>query len=331
MRPRLIVLRALGLGDLLTAVPALRGLRRAFPRHQIILCAPQNLEPLALLSGAVDEVRDTKPLAPLDRALHHADIAVNLHGSGPESHRVLLRGKPKRLIAFCSRELNRAHGAPRWRPHEHEVARWSRMLIEHGIPVDRADLHLQLKAGQAPPLDTTIIHPGAASESRRWPSDRFAEVARHQLRIGRKVIITGTPDERRLASHVAVAAGLDSQAVLAGRTTLSALILEVARASRVVCGDTGIAHLATALGTPSVVLFGPTSPDLWGPPPGRRHHVLWHGSTGDPHARHPDAGLLQISVKEVLEALRKCDDAVTSGRHRHASSLKQGEEIHSLP
>jgi len=73
-----------------------------------------------------------------------------------------------------------------------------------------------------------------------------------------------------------------------------------------VCGDTGVAHLATALGTPSVVLFGPTSPARWGPPPDRAiHQVLWAGRTGDPHASRPDPGLLAIGENEVLQALTR--------------------------
>jgi ADP-heptose:LPS heptosyltransferase len=308
MRPRLVVLRALGLGDLLTAVPALRGLRRKYPRHWIILCAPRYLESVAWLSGAVDDIRDTYALTALDRTAHHADIAVNLHGSGPESHRLLLSANPRHLIAFWNAELKCPGGAPRWRPEEHEVSRWSRLLETHRIPVNPVDLLLDLPIDGPPDNDTTLVHPGAASESRRWPASRFAMVIRQQVGMGRKVIITGTPSERSRAHQIAAMANLDPRAVLAGDTTLRALMLRVAGAGRVVCGDTGVAHLATALGTPSVVLFGPTSPDNWGPPPDPRHRVLWHGSTGDPHADKPDPGLLQISVDEVLEALSRCDD-----------------------
>jgi ADP-heptose:LPS heptosyltransferase len=85
----------------------------------------------------------------------------------------------------------------------------------------------------------------------------------------------------------------------------------VAAAGRVVCGDTGIAHLATALGRPSVVLFGPVSPDLWGPPPDRPQHIaLWAGRTGDPHGRSVDRGLLDISVDDVAGALERLDSGV---------------------
>jgi ADP-heptose:LPS heptosyltransferase len=72
----------------------------------------------------------------------------------------------------------------------------------------------------------------------------------------------------------------------------------------VVCGDTGVAHLATAYRVPSVVLFGPTPPQEWGPPPDRPWHtVLWAGGRGDPHAAEPDPGLLAIEVADVLAAL----------------------------
>jgi ADP-heptose:LPS heptosyltransferase len=77
----------------------------------------------------------------------------------------------------------------------------------------------------------------------------------------------------------------------------------VAAARRVICGDTGLAHLASAYGIASVVLFGPTSPERWGPPPRARHRVVWAGSTGDPHAAEPDAGLLAITPAQVIAEL----------------------------
>jgi ADP-heptose:LPS heptosyltransferase len=85
---------------------------------------------------------------------------------------------------------------------------------------------------------------------------------------------------------------------------LRALAALVAGAARVLCADTGVAHLATALGTPSVVLFGPSPPAHWGPPPERpRHRVLWAGRSGDPNGARPDPGLLTLQPHDVLEAI----------------------------
>jgi ADP-heptose:LPS heptosyltransferase len=96
--------------------------------------------------------------------------------------------------------------------------------------------------------------------------------------------------------------------VVAGRTDLADLARVVGSARRLVCGDTGVAHLAVALGTPSVALFGPTDPAHWGPPTDRGlHAVLWAGRTGDPHAARPHPGLLEIEVDQVLAALAELE------------------------
>jgi ADP-heptose:LPS heptosyltransferase len=315
-RPVLLILRALGLGDLLTAIPALRALRDAFPGHRKVLAAPGYLAPLGLHTGAVDDVLPASPLAPLDIDVR-PDIAVNLHGRGPQSHRVLLSTRPRRLIAFAHPELEDADGWPKWRPREHEVVRWCRLLAESGIPADSSRLELSPPPRFVPPraMGATIVHPGAGSQARRWPVERWAEVSRSEAASGHIVLITGTDSERALALRLARLAGLDEAEVLAGRTDVMDLAALVAAAGRVLCADTGIAHLATAFGTPSVVLFGPTSPSEWGPPPARdRHRVLWAGRTGDPHAPQVDDGLLKLEVPEVIQACRSLDLAQTGGR-----------------
>jgi ADP-heptose:LPS heptosyltransferase len=309
--PVLLVYRALGLGDLLTGVPALRGLAAAFPEHHLVLAAPSALDGLARLSGVVGEVADTAPLAVPEPRWHGADLAVNLHGRGPQSTEALLATRPGALLAFAHPDLPRRRG-PVWRADEHEVGRWCRLLEAWDIEADPGDLGLARPEGPGLPdaRGATIVHPGAASPARRWPPDRFAAVARAEAAAGREVLVTGGPAEVALATEVADRAGLPSSAVRAGRTDLLGLAALVATAGRVVCGDTGVAHLASAYATRSVVLFGPTDPAHWGPPDRPRHRVLWAGETGDPHAGVPFAGLLRITVGEVLHEL----DALGSRR-----------------
>lgn len=304
-----VALRALGLGDLLAGVPALRGLRRAFPSERVVLAGPAALAPVAAWSGAVDEVVDTAPLAPLDPALHGAALAVNLHGRGPESTRLLAATRPRRLLAFAP--AAGGVGGPAWEDHEPERARWCRLLAAAGIPADPADLDLAVPDGPVPvdPAGATVVHPGAARAAVRWPAERFAAVAAAQRRAGRRVLVTGSPAEAPLATAVAEAAGLEPGVVLAGRTDLPALARVVAGAARVVSSDTGVAHLAVALGTPTVTVFGPVDPAIWGPPPDRpRHRVLWAGATGDPHADQPFPGLAAVTVEAVLAELATLDE-----------------------
>jgi ADP-heptose:LPS heptosyltransferase len=187
--------------------------------------------------------------------------------------------------------------------------RWCRLLEESGIAADPDDLQLARAGLPVPPRSVrgaTVIHPGASSGARMWPADRFAAVARRELARGRSVVVTGTGPERSVAQAVVEHAGLPPSANRAGTTTLTELAAIVARAGAVCSGDTGIAHLATAFGTPSVVLFGPVSPRQWGPPSDtERHRLLWKGIPGDAHAERTAPGLLLIGVDEVAHALRE--------------------------
>jgi ADP-heptose:LPS heptosyltransferase len=295
MTARTLALRALGLGDLLTALPALRGLRAARPGDRLVLATSGWLEPVALLSRAVDGVLPVEPLGPVPG--WPPQLAVNLHGKGPESTQRLRELNPAELWSYGE------PGAPEWDEDEHEVARWCRLLESYGVPCDRGDL--DLPAPTEPPLagGLTLVHPGGAAPSRRWPASRWSRVAEELADAGHDVVVTGSAVERDLCRSVAAGAGLSQQAVLAGRIDLLGLCALVACARLVTCADTGIGHLATAYRTRSIVLFGPVPPSRWGPPPERDQHVsLWAGTTSDPFADEPDPGLLTLTPDDVLAA-----------------------------
>ena len=272
--------------------------------------------PLARHTGAVDEVWPAVALAPLPEALAGADIAVDLHGRGPASQQVLLGLGPRRLVSFaCEAVPETAGGAP-WRPDEHEVVRWCRMLAHAGVPADPTELDIAVPESDVPAgaVGAVVVHVGAAAPARRWPPERFAEVARRLVARGDRVVVTAGASESALAHDVAVRADLTPEAVLDDLDLLR-LVATVGAASAVVVGDTGVAHVATAVRTPSVVLFGPVPPAEWGPPPDRSwHRALWAGRRGDPHGREVDPGLLELTPTDVLDALDAARGAITAPR-----------------
>ncbi len=328
--PVVLALRALGLGDMLTGIPALRGLRRAYPDARLALAAPPGLGDWLVRQGVVDASVPAAAMQPIPWAGTPPEVAVNLHGRGPQSHRLLQQLSPGRLVAFACPEAGHpadpadesfacAGVVQEWNADEHEVDRWCRLVGTTGGVCGPEDLRLT-PPGRPPAGDPAgrhsgdhagddatrcvVVHPGAASGSRRWPADRWREVAATLAADGHRVVVTGTDAERQLCA--AVASGHPGVDDYCGRHDLDGLARVVGHASLLLCGDTGVAHLGTAYGTPSVLLFGPTPPAGWGPRIDvDRHHVLWHPEPadppGDPHAGAVDVRLARIGAAEVLD------------------------------
>ena len=271
---RLVVLRALGLGDLLTAVPALRALAPRLPRSRARPARPGRARAARARWRATRFTRGRhRGAARCRRAAGgraaRPDVAVNLHGRGPQSTDLLRGLAPRRLIAFGIQA--------RWDDGEHETAPLVPPARERGHPrrprrprhrraagpaaAPRRDRHPPRRVGARAALAGRALGCGRARRAR-------AAGGRHRPGRG----------EEPLAATVAAATPAPRCSPATGLGALAAL---VAGARRVLCADTGVAHLATALGTPSVVLFGPTSPARWGPP---RGPAAPPRAVGRPHA-----------------------------------------------
>ena len=300
-RPELLVLRALKLGDLLVAVPALKALRRAFPEHRLRYAAQGWLSEVLDLVGGYELLPTQGLEEPLTLERGAVDVAVNLHGSGPQSQARVEALQARRTISHQSP----SSAGPRWREELHERERWARLLEWHGIEADPLDVQLGRPCVPSPVPGATVVHVGAAYGSRLWPTDRFAAVAAALYREGNNVVFTGSSGERRRAVDVCRTAGLPPEAVLAGQLGLGEFAATIADACLVISADTGAAHLASAYATPSVVLFGPAPPEIWGPPPGP-HVVLTRAELrrGEIFADQPDPALLAVGVQDVLGAAR---------------------------
>jgi heptosyltransferase-2 len=118
----------------------------------------------------------------------------------------------------------------------------------------------QLAAAGGP---TVALCPGAVGPGKRWPISHFAELARRLAAEGAAVWVLGGPNESALAQEIVAAAASCARDLTGPGLRDSILALKAANAA--VANDSGLMHVAAALGTPTVALFGPTSPRLWGP------------------------------------------------------------------
>jgi ADP-heptose:LPS heptosyltransferase len=303
-RPRRVaVLRALQLGDLLCAVPALRSLRAALPGAEVVLIGLPWARAFAdrydhLVDGFlefpgypglperhVDVARIPSFLAAAQA--RRFDLAVQLHGSGSFVNELTaLLG-----AARCAGFYTPGGYCPdpelflEYPDHGLEVQRLLALTRYLGAPDLGADLEFPLRdedfvrlravkgESQLRVGDFVCMHPGASVPERRWPAARFAEVARWLSGRGLGVVLTGTASERPLADEVAARFG-GPCLNLAGRTDLGALAALLVGARLLVCNDTGVAHLAAALELPAVIISTGNNPARWAPADRRHYRVL---------------------------------------------------------
>ncbi|WP_425295231.1 glycosyltransferase family 9 protein, partial [Nocardia asiatica] len=170
-----LALRAHGLRELLTAIPALRALHDAQPRHRLVLAAPGWLRPVIDLADCVDDLHATPMAGALRWNAPPPTFAVNLHSVAADGIGALLATDPERTITYRHKDFPQLRG-PLPEPGLHETARWCRLLEWAGIAADPARLDI------TPPPECTgerrciVVYPGGAP-ARRWPADRFASVA----------------------------------------------------------------------------------------------------------------------------------------------------------
>jgi heptosyltransferase-1 len=145
-----------------------------------------------------------------------------------------------------------------------------------------------------------LINPGAGWGAKRWPVERYAEVAQALTRRGLRVVINAGPGEEPLAEAIVNGTG---GAAIAVNCSLDQLIALTRRVRLAIAGDTGPLHLACALGKPVVGIYGPTDPSRNGPY-GTEFKVLRSPESRRDHTRHkePEAGLLTIEPDEVIAA-----------------------------
>ena len=338
---RIAVFRALVLGDMLCAVPALRALRAAWPGAEITLVGLPWAQAWAERSAQVDHFiafpgfpglpeRAPDPLdwpAFLDQVQSRRfDLAVQLHGAGTLTNPIVGLFGARHAAGFASPGAwcpDPSTHCP-WPERGHEIDRLLALTDHLGLPRQGEQLDYPVRADDDEALrqawpgvdeaaSVVCVHPGAQLPSRRWPTERFAMVADRLAADGHTVVLTGTSAEGALVARVA--AGMRRPVVsLAGRTTLWTLGALLRRSRLLVCNDTGVSHVAAALGTRSVVVSLGADVARWAPRDHARHHVLWQAMACRP-CGHVDCPVghgcaTAIGAEQVVQAARAALEAV---------------------
>lgn len=297
---RVAVFRALALGDMLCAVPALRALRAHLPdTHITLIGLPWAREFAARFAHYLDDfiafpgtwgMPEQAPRFELlpgflaDVRARAFDLVAQMHGSGQLSNAVVADFGARQVIGYTA-AASEAQGFLPWRDTQREALRWLDLLEACGVPPRGAALefpltdadHAELAALSArtglDPARTVCVHPGARLPSRRWRLARFAAVAEQVAAAGYRLALTGSAAEGALTA--ALAARLGARALdLAGQTSLGGLAALISQAPLLIANDTGVSHIAAAVGTPSVIVASGSDVRRWAPLDRERHRVL---------------------------------------------------------
>jgi len=276
---RIVVLRGGGLGDLIFAIPAMAALKAAYPAATItLLGTPVHKALLEALKSPVDEVvvlpfaegvrpgeEDPEELERFFAQMRsrNFDLAVQVHGGGRYSNPFLLRVGARHTVGTRTPDAASLERTIPYLYYQHEPLRALEVAGFAGaFPVD-LEARLAPADGGATPAAAdgdpgrplVVLHPGATDPRRRWPAEKFAELAATCAADGSRVVVIGDSSEQDLADGIAAQAASAGVRSAAGALDMAGLVALLAQADVVVANDSGPRHLAQALGVPTVGIF----------------------------------------------------------------------------
>jgi heptosyltransferase-1 len=334
---RVLIVRLGAMGDILHALPAVTALRQAHPQWFLGWAVEPRWQPLFRDSQGTMPLVDCihlasarqwarAPFSPTTiaeiRALRREiraqryDVSIDMQGAVRSALLARMASTPRIVGEDCPRE----HAA-RWLFRERIPAQGAH-VIEQAMEVANAIAGENLQP--VPPLlpsdpeseawaqkllqsepgggnrHLVLLSPGAGWGAKRWPPERYGEVAAQLQAAGWRVLVNAGPGEKQIAAAVVAAS---QGAAETPEFTLPRLIAVTRHARLFVAGDTGPLHLACALGVPVVGIYGPTDPRRNGPF-GVPFRVLRHPESKRDHTRsaEPEAGLLTITPAQVFAA-----------------------------
>jgi heptosyltransferase I len=339
---RILIVRLGALGDVVHAIPVAAALRRAFPAARIDWLVSAKHREILDLVPVIDRrlVLNDRPSGASGEATGHSlfvairelrqaryDVAIDLQGLLKSAVLARASGAP-RVVGFSSRYVRERAARlfytdaydpgrgglydPRETRHVADINLG--LLTVLGIatparefPIEPIESEAARRARDQAGSRYALLNPGAAWPNKRWPPERLASIATElRARHGLRSVVLWGPGEEHLAE--AVVAGAGGAAIVSPKTSIADLVALARGAELMVSGDTGPTHVAAALGTPIVGIYGPTRPARNGPMSPLDVTVSRDSVCECHHLRRCRLGrmcLLDIEVAEVLEAVER--------------------------
>lgn len=331
-----LVVRLRSIGDTVLATPSIHALRRFLPEARIDILLEDWVAPVLEGFREIDNVMtiergSTASRARVVRRLRAAryDVAYNLHG-GTTATLLMRASGAKHRVGYAAYQYSRLHNhaappsAELWqREKTHSAEQQLALVGWTGVPVtDRPAARLAVTeealsgikkrledAGQDHLEPFALIHPAAAFETKQWAAENFARVAEHLHERDIKSIAVTAPGE----AHVAAALVKSSSAPVTAFTDLSLpeVTALASRARLFVGNDSGIAHIASAVHVPSVVIFGSSNVAHWRPWANAASEVVREEMPCQPCPGYTCAEfdapecIRRVSVERVTEAIER--------------------------
>jgi ADP-heptose:LPS heptosyltransferase len=298
--PKIAILRALQLGDMLCAVPAMRALRQAYPKANISLIGlPWAGSFVQRFNKYIDRLivfpgYKGLPEQPYDEAVwkqfvaqmqqEHFDCILQMQGNGTIVNEMLRSWQAKQLAGFhrydCLMDDRLFIEYPEGL---HEVMRHLALMQHLGITGNEPQMEFPVTEEEEASLQEVapfvhhepyvVIHPGSRSEARQWQPSYFAALGDYCAEHGYRVVLTGTPEETYITDYVADL--MTHKLVnLAGKTSLGVVAALIKHANLLIANCTGVSHIAAATKTPSIIISMDGEPYRWGPMNHSLHHVF---------------------------------------------------------
>ena len=287
---KVLVIRLRSIGDTVLTTPSLFALRRFLPQAKIHILLEDWVAPLLEGSPLVDQVisipsHGNSARARVARELHRAsyDVVYNLHGGTTATFLTRASGASDR-VGYGHYQYARLHNhiAPSpqqiWsRPTLHSAEQQLALFGWTGVPVtdrpatqltvtEKAALSISAKLAASQVQDReplALIHPAAAFETKRWATENFARIAEQIAQRGMTPAALVSPKEKHVLD--ALVAQSSARVIAFDNLSLPEVTALAARARLFVGNDSGIAHIAAAVNTPCVVVFGSSNVAHWRP------------------------------------------------------------------